>query len=142
MGSGQRPPGKMLCTNSLFYIIPQLSEIFNNISGEEKPHGEPARLGDFFVGDERFAIRGEWGGRAAGEGCPEGQPEGEAERPPNGGLLQVLQFPQPQGGGSITGHSPVPAGRKGDGADLGTIRQAAALKLLLEEPAEEGTQPL
>ena len=35
MDSGQRPPGKMLCTNSLFYIIPQLSEIFNNISGEE-----------------------------------------------------------------------------------------------------------
>lgn len=40
MDSGQRPPGKMLCANSLFYIIPQLSEIFNNISGEEKPHGE------------------------------------------------------------------------------------------------------
>lgn len=59
MDSGQRPPGKMLCANSLFYIIPQLSEIFNNISGEEKPHGEPARLGDFFVEDERFAIRGE-----------------------------------------------------------------------------------
>ena len=59
MGSGQRPPGKMLCANSLSYIIPQLGEIFNNISGEEKPHGEPARLGDFFVGDERFAIRGE-----------------------------------------------------------------------------------
>ncbi len=88
MGSGQRPPGKMLCANSLSYIIPQLSEIFNNISGEEKPHGEPARLGDFFVGDERFAIRGEWGGRAAGEGCPEGQPEGEAERPPNGGYCR------------------------------------------------------
>ena len=35
MGSGQRPPGKILCANSLFYIIPQLSEIFNNISGEE-----------------------------------------------------------------------------------------------------------
>ena len=118
MGSGQRPPGKMLCANSLFYIIPQLSEIFNNISGEEKPHGEPARFGDFFVGDERFAIRGEWG------------------------LLQVLQFPQPQGGGSITGHTPVPARGKGDRADLGAIRQAAALKLLLEEPAEEGTQPL
>lgn len=50
MGSGQRPPGKMLCVNNLFYIIPQLSEFFNNISGEEKPHGEPERLGDFFVG--------------------------------------------------------------------------------------------
>ena len=125
MDSGQRPPGKMLCANSLFYIIPQLSEIFNNISGEEKPHGEPARLGDFFVGDERFAIRG--GGRGA---------------PAEWGLLQVLQFPQPQGGGSITGHSPIPARGKGDRADLGAIRQAAALKLLLEEPAEEGAQPL
>ena len=130
MGSGQRPPGKMLCANSLSYIIPQLGEIFNNISGEEKPHGEPARLGDFFVGDERFAIRGEVRRPRSGRGLPEW------------GLLQVLQFPQPQGGGSITGHSPIPARGKGDRADLGAIRQAAALKLLLEEPAEEGAQPL
>lgn len=77
-----------------------------------------------------------------GEGRPEGQPEGEAERAAEWGLLQVLQFPQPQGGGSITGHSPIPARGKGDRADLGAIRQAVALKLLLEEPAEEGVQPL
>ena len=132
MDSGQRPPGKMLCANSLFYIIPQLSEIFNNISGEEKPHGEPARLGDFFVGDERFAIRG----------LPGGSARGGSGAAVEWGLLQVLQFPQPQGGGSITGHSPIPARGKGDRADLGAIRQAAALKLLLEEPAEEGAQPL
>ena len=135
MGSGQRPPGKILCANSLFYIIPQLSEIFNNISGEEKPHGEPARLGDFFVGDERFAIRGE-------RGLPGGSARGGSGAAAEWGLLQVLQFPQPQGGGSITGHSPIPARGKGDRADLGAIRQAAALKLLLEEPAEEGAQPL
>ena len=135
MGSGQRPPGKMLCANSLSYIIPQLGEIFNNISGEEKPHGEPARLGDFFVGDERFAIRGE-------VRRPGGSARGGSGAGAEWGLLQVLQFPQPQGGGSITGHSPIPARGKGDRADLGAIRQAAALKLLLEEPAEEGAQPL
>ena len=51
---------EMLCANDLIYIIPQLSEIFNNISGgEEKPRGEPARLGDFFVGEGGFAVRGE-----------------------------------------------------------------------------------
>jgi len=142
MGSGQRPPGKMLCANSLFYIIPQLSEIFNNISGEEKPHGEPAQLGDFFVGDERFAIRGEVRRPRSGRGLPGGSARGGSGAAAEWGLLQVLQFPQPQGGGSITGHSPIPARGKGDRADLGAIRQAAALKLLLEEPAEEGAQPL
>ena len=42
----------------------------------------------------------------------------------------------------IAGHAPVPAGGKRNRADLGAVRQAAALKLLLEEPPEEGTQPL
>ena len=88
MDSGQRPPGKMLCANSLFYIIPQLSEIFNNISGEETPPGDPPRRGELCVGEECFAIRGACGGRAAGAGCPEGQPEGEAERPSNGGYCR------------------------------------------------------
>ena len=88
MGSGQRPPGKMLCANSLFYIIPQLSEIFNNISGEEKPHGEPARFG-FLLGGVVWLARGGGGGaRAAGGGGRGGPPEGEAERPPNGGYCR------------------------------------------------------
>ena len=88
MDSGQRPPGKMLCANSLFYIIPQLSEIFNNISGEEKPHGEPARLGDFFVGVYGFASGGVAGARAAGAGGRVVPPVGHAARPPNGGYCR------------------------------------------------------
>ena len=57
-------------------------------------------------------------------------------------LGQRFQFRLPDSGAGIAGHTPVAAGRQGDGTDLGAVRQAAALELLHEEAAVEVLQPV
>ena len=55
--------------------------------------------------------------------------------------LDLIQFFQPQSVAGIARHTPVGAGAEGDGTDLRSIRQAAALELLGKEPAVEVAQP-
>ena len=55
--------------------------------------------------------------------------------------LDLIQFFQPQSVTGIAWHTPVGAGAEGDGTDLRSIRQAAALELLGKEPAVEVAQP-
>ena len=57
-------------------------------------------------------------------------------------LFKLVDLVEPEGGHGVARHAPVASGREGDGADLRAVGQAAALELLLEEPAEEGAQPV
>ena len=57
-------------------------------------------------------------------------------------LLQTLRFLEPQRGHCVRRHTPVAARRKRYGTDLRAVRQAGALKLLREEAAHKGRQPL
>ena len=52
-----------------------------------------------------------------------------------------IQLLQPEIGGGVGGHTPVATGGEGDGTHLGSVRQAAALELLLEETAVEVPEP-
>lgn len=51
--------------------------------------------------------------------------------------LQVVTFFEPECGAGIGWHAPVAAWREGDTAHLGTIGEARALELLVEEAPEE-----
>ena len=48
----------------------------------------------------------------------------------------------PDAHAGIRRHAPVASGRERDRADLRTVRQAAALELLLEEAAVEVSEPV
>lgn len=90
MGSGQRPPGKVLCANSLFYIIPQLSEIFNNISEKKSRtanrHGLGISLwgmrGLPYAGSEAAAQRARAARRVSPRGKRSGRRMGVIAGPP------------------------------------------------------------
>ena len=57
------------------------------------------------------------------------------------GKLQVFRLLQPDGGCGIARHAPVATRTEAHASHLRTIRQTAALELLVEESSHEGLEP-
>ena len=58
------------------------------------------------------------------------------------GSGKCIELCLPDAHAGIRRHAPVASGRERDRADLRTVRQAAALELLLEEAAVEVSEPV
>ena len=57
------------------------------------------------------------------------------------GKLQIFRLLQPDGGCGIARHAPVATRTEAHASHLRTIRQTAALELLVEESSHEGLEP-